>query len=101
MKKMPDGIFAANDASGVACVKGLKAAGYKVPQDIAVVGFNNDPISTVIDPNLSTVNYPGLEMGEIAATTLINKLKKNSNGNLETNVMKHQLVARESSLKKG
>jgi LacI family transcriptional regulator len=101
MKKMPDGIFAANDASGVACIKGLKAAGYKVPQDIAVVGFNNDPIATVIDPNLSTINYPGLEMGEIAATTLINKLKKNSSGNLETIVMKHQLVVRESSLKKG
>jgi LacI family transcriptional regulator len=55
----------------------------------------------VKDPNLLTINNQGLEMEKIAATTLINKLKKNSNGNLEIIVMKHQLVVRESSLKKG
>jgi LacI family transcriptional regulator len=101
MKKLPDGIFTANDTSGVACIRELKLAGIKVPKDIAVVGFNNDPISTVIEPNLTTIDYPGREMGEIAATTLINKLKKQPTGNLNSIVLRHHLIVRESSLKKG
>lgn len=100
MKKFPDGIFTANDTSAVACIRELKLAGVKVPVDIAVVGFNNDPISMVIEPNLTTVDYPGQEMGEIAATTLINKLKKQPTGNLNTIVLRHKLIIRESSLRK-
>lgn len=101
MKKLPDGIFTANDTSGVTCIRELKLAGIRVPQDIAVVGFNNDPISRVIEPNLTTIDYPGQEMGEIAATTLINKLKKQPTGNLDTIVLRHKLIVRESSLKNG
>ena len=101
MKKLPDGIFTANDTSAVACIRELKLAGLKVPEDIAVVGFNNDPISKVIEPNLTTIDYPGQEMGEIAATTLINKLKKQPTGNLNQIVLRHKLIIRESSLKKG
>ncbi|HEU5291125.1 MAG TPA: substrate-binding domain-containing protein, partial [Cyclobacteriaceae bacterium] len=101
MKKLPDGIFTANDTSAVACIRELKAAGLKVPEDIAVVGFNNDPISKVIEPNLTTIDYPGQEMGEIAATTLINKLKKQPTGNLNTIVLRHKLIVRESSLRNG
>jgi LacI family transcriptional regulator len=101
MKKLPDGIFTANDTSAVACIRELKLAGLKVPEDIAVVGFNNDPISKVIEPNLTTIDYPGQEMGEIAATTLINKLKKQPTGNLNTIVLRHKLIVRESSLRKG
>lgn len=97
MKVLPDGIFASNDTSGVSCIREIKKAGLKVPQDIAVVGFNNDPISTVIEPNLTTVNYPGWEMGEIAANTLISKLKKEASGNLNTILLKHNLIVRESS----
>lgn len=100
MNNRPDGIFAANDTSGVAVIRELKKAGVKVPDEIAVVGFNNDPISNVIEPNLTTVNYPGHEMGEIAALTLINKLKKQPTGNLNTIVLRHSLIVRESSLRK-
>lgn len=99
MEKLPDGIFTANDISAVACIQELKKAGIRIPEDIAVVGFNNDPISRVIEPNLSTIDYPGQEMGEIAATTLINKLKKSSIGNLNSIVLRHKLIIRESSLK--
>lgn len=100
MKKLPDGIFTANDTSAVACIQELKKAGVKIPDDIAIVGFNNDPISRVIEPNLSTIDYPGQEMGEIAATTLINKLKKLPTGNLNSILLRHHLIVRESSLRK-
>lgn len=94
----PDGIFVANDYCAAACVASLKKAGLRIPEDIAIVGFNNDPVCTVVAPNLSTINYPGYEMGHIAATNLIQKL----NGNVDfdtTNsiLLRAELVVRESS----
>jgi LacI family transcriptional regulator len=100
MTKMPDGIFTANDTSAVACIRELKQAGLRIPQDVAVVGFNNDPIARVIEPNLTTIHYPGEEMGEVAATTLLNGLKNLTSGNLNTMVLRHELIVRQSSLKK-
>jgi LacI family transcriptional regulator len=100
LDKRPDGIFTANDTSGVAIIRELTQSGFNVPDDIAVVGFNNDPISRVIEPNLTTINYPGTEMGEVAATTMINKLKDVPPPNLNTVVLRHELIIRPSSLRK-
>lgn len=100
MKQMPDGIFASNDISAVACIRELKKAGKNVPGDIAVVGFNDDPIAIVVEPNLTTIHYHGEEMGEVAASTLINKLMNLSSGNLNTVVLRHELIIRQSSVRK-
>jgi LacI family transcriptional regulator len=97
---LPDGLFAANDSCAVSCIKELKAVGIKVPQDIAVAGFNNDPLSKVIEPNLTTVNYPGREMGEAAASALIRRLENKESASLSSIVIKHDLLIRESSLRK-
>jgi LacI family transcriptional regulator len=100
MDPRPDGLFAANDTSAVAAVVELQKSGIRIPDDIAVVGFNNEPISQVIQPNLTTVDYPAREIGEIAATSLINKLNNLQSVNLSTIVLKHSLIIRESSLVK-
>jgi LacI family transcriptional regulator len=99
MENRPDGIFASNDTSAVAIICQLKQAGLRIPEDIAVVGFNNDPISRVIEPNLSTIEYPGHEMGEVAANTLINRLNNIQTANLNTVVINHQLIVRQSSFR--
>jgi LacI family transcriptional regulator len=99
MKELPDGIFTANDTTGVSCIKTLKAAGISIPGQIAVAGFNDDPISKVIEPNLTTMHYPGLEMGELAASTLIRKLDNKEGGSINTLVLRHSLIVRESSLR--
>jgi LacI family transcriptional regulator len=100
MKKRPDGVFSANDACAVYCMKTLKQAGIRIPEDIAFAGFNNDPVSKVVEPNLTTVNYPGYEMGKTAATHLINHLKGRSSIN-STNIiiLRSEFIIRESSLK--
>jgi LacI family transcriptional regulator len=95
-----DAVFAANDTTAVAVIGELKQSGFKVPEDFAVVGFNNDPIASVIDPKLSTIHYPGDEMGEVAALTLMNRLRKLPSANLNTIVLKHRLIVRASSLRK-
>lgn len=98
---LPDGIFVANDTCAVSCIKTLKQAGIAIPDDIAVVGFNNDPITRIIEPNLSSVNYPGYEMGEVAVRSLINYLDGVSDVSITNTITLHsELVVRESSMKK-
>ncbi len=73
-----------------------------IPDDIAVVGFNNDAIANIIEPALTTINYPGEDMGEIIAGNLINHLKGISTiQHTNTIVVNSELIIRESSLKKG
>jgi LacI family transcriptional regulator len=97
----PDGIFASNDTTAVAAMVELERAGVIIPDEIAVVGFNNDPISQVIRPNLSTVDYPARQIGEIAATSLINKLKNSESANFSTLILKHNFICRQSSRRIG
>ncbi len=100
MKTLPDGIFSANDACAVSCIRELKQAGIKIPEQIAIAGFNNDPLSKVVKPNLTTVEYPGEEMGEMAASTLIRRLDRLEGANLNSIVLRHELIIRESSMRK-
>lgn len=100
MSPMPDGVFVANDNTAIGCMLALKKAGIRIPEDIAFVGFNNDPVTTVIEPNLSTVNYSGYEMGNIAAQNLINHLNGVSNiKTTNTIILRSELIIRASSLK--
>ncbi len=100
MKLRPDALFASNDTSAVAAIIELIKSGIKIPEDFAIAGFNNEPISQVIQPNLTTVEYPAREIGEIAARALINKLNGTQSDNLRTIILKHNLIVRESSLRR-
>ncbi|HEY4787936.1 MAG TPA: LacI family DNA-binding transcriptional regulator, partial [Bacteroidales bacterium] len=101
MPVIPDGIFVANDYCAASCMLELKRNGIKIPQDIAFAGFNNDPISSLIEPNLTNVDYKGFEMGEVAASTLINHLNQTQNINrTQTIVMRHELIIRQSTMKR-
>jgi LacI family transcriptional regulator len=101
MNPRPDGIFTSNDNSAVMAIIELEKSGIRIPEDMAVVGFNNEPISEVVVPNLSTVDYPAREIGEIAASSLINKIKNSQSANLSTIIIKHNLICRKSSLRTG
>jgi len=99
--QLPDGIFAANDVCAISCMQTLKQNGIKIPADIAIAGFNNDYISTVAEPNLTTINYPAFELGEAAAKTLIQQLTNSSDlENENALILKHQLIVRESTRKR-
>ncbi len=102
MNPLPDGAFITNDFSAAVCMQTLKENGINIPGDIAIVGFNNDAISKIVEPQLTTIDYPGIDIGEIAARNLINHLKGISNI-VQTNtiVVRSDLIIRKSSLKKG
>lgn len=101
MKPLPDGAFITNDFSAAVCMQTLKENEIRIPEDIAVVGFNNDVISKIVEPQLTTIHYPGMDMGEIAARNLINHLKGISNiRHTQTIVVRSELIIRKSSMKK-
>ena len=101
MPVRPDGIFVANDFCAISCMQALKRAGIRIPEDIAFAGFNNDPASNVIEPNLTTINYKGYEMGEVAAKILIGHLNKEADlQQTHSLILRSEMIIRESSLKK-
>ena len=101
MEQVPDGAFITNDFVAAVCMRTLKENNIKIPGDIAIVGFNNDAIGKLIEPALTTINYPGKDMGEIVARNLINHLQGIGNiENIHTIIVNSDLIIRKSSLKK-
>ena len=101
MNPLPDGIFITHDFSAAVCMQVLNAHGINVPADIAIVGFNNDDISKLVQPRLTTINYPGKDLGEIAARNLIDQLtNKNTLQIANRIIIRSDLIIRQSSLKK-
>lgn len=62
--------FADNDLIAVGAIRAFREAGIHIPEDVAVVGFDNMPLSQMIDPPLTTINVPQQYMGEQAALRL-------------------------------
>ena len=101
MKELPDGAFFTNDFVAAVCMRTLKEHGVVIPDELAVVGFNNDVVGKLIEPTLTTINYPGHDMGEIAARNLINHLKGITDMNqMNTIIVRTELIIRNSSLRK-
>lgn len=69
---LPTAIFAASDQIAIGALRALNEAGLKVPDDLSIIGFNNDSSSAFTTPPLTTINAPCEKIGEIAAMTLIN-----------------------------
>lgn len=100
MKPMPDGAFITNDFSAAVCMQKLKEHGVRIPEDIAVVGFNNDAIGKLVEPQLTTIDYPGITMGEIVARNLVSHLQGISNiKNTNTIIVNSELIIRHSSVR--
>lgn len=74
----PEAIFAANDLLAIGAIKAIQDAGLDVPQDIAVMGFDNIPSSRFITPALSTVEHFPQLFGERAAKLLFERLSGNA-----------------------
>lgn len=101
MKPLPDGVFITNDFVAAVCMRTLKEHGLTIPDDIAIVGFNNDAIGKLIEPALTTINYPGMDVGEIAARNLMNHLNGVTDiRQTNTIIVRSELIIRKSSLKK-
>jgi LacI family transcriptional regulator len=70
----PTAIFVASDVMAVGALKALREAGLRVPQDVALVGFDDVPIAAAIEPALTTVHQPIEHLGSMAVDLLLNLL---------------------------
>jgi len=93
-----DGIFSANDFAALGALNYLKKSGIRVPGDIAIVGFSNEPTSAVIEPSLTTVDQSGTEIGRLACNLLLDYFENgNTLINDKTIMIPPKLIVRESS----
>jgi len=72
MADPPDAVFAANDRMAIGAIRAVKSSGMKVPEDVAVVGFDNIPICELFDPPITTVEQPVAEIAYAAGQDLMN-----------------------------
>ena len=74
---LPDAIFAENDILAAAAIRVLKKHGYRVPEDVSVVGFDDTPMCEMLDPPLSTVRSFKEELGAVAVEHLHRRISNN------------------------
>ncbi len=71
----PDALFTAGDQISTRCLVLLNKMGYRIPGDIALIGFTNTDLADALNPSLSTVHQPAFEMGRLAARQLISLIE--------------------------
>jgi DNA-binding LacI/PurR family transcriptional regulator len=92
----PTAIFAVSDTLAIGVIKGLRSVGKRVPDDVAVVGFDDISLAAQIDPPLTTIAQPMRELGETAARLLLQRLA-NRAANVPGVLLPHRLVVRGST----
>ncbi len=68
--QLPDAVFAINDPLAVGAHRQIRSAGLRMPEDIGLMGFSNNPITSIMDPPLTTTDQHGYELGRKAARIL-------------------------------
>jgi LacI family transcriptional regulator len=73
--QLPTAIFAANDLMALGAIDAIQEAGLNVPDDLAIVGYDNRDFTNIFRPRITTVNIPAYEMGQLAAEFLLKQIK--------------------------
>ncbi|WP_139957167.1 LacI family DNA-binding transcriptional regulator [Flavicella sediminum] len=100
-KVRPDAIFCITDSCAVGVIKALKNANVRIPDEIAVVGFSNSNISTIIEPKLTTINQPGSKIGKTAIKYLIKEMENENEEpfSFKTIEVETELIVRDSTFR--
>jgi len=98
LEKRPDAIVAVNDPVAVGAHREIRSQGFRIPQDIGITGFSNNPITEMIEPQLTTVDQHGYKMGQEAADMLLKEISSDQHmTKSETRVVETELIIRSSS----
>jgi DNA-binding LacI/PurR family transcriptional regulator len=93
---IPDAIFAVNDPVAIGAFQRIKEANLKIPDDIAIMGFSNNKITSLVDPPLTTVDQPSFEMGKKSAEICI-KMIEDKIIDRKTLILETKLIIRGST----
>ena len=95
---IPDGVFAENDLIAMGVVQGVLDSGYRVPEDISVIGFDDIAIASHRDIQLSTIHQPRYRIGQFAAEIMIEHLLGDpEDRKVERRILQPELMVRRSS----
>jgi len=97
LNPVPDGMVAFSDQMAIAAMQTMKQSGYHVPDDIAIMGFNNEPGDELMEPSLTSIDQPTFDMGKKAAEILLDQIDGNEQSRIET--LHSNLIARKSTQK--
>jgi DNA-binding LacI/PurR family transcriptional regulator len=95
LPQKPDSVFAASDMTAYGAMRAIHEANLRIPEDVAVVGFDDISASARTIPALTTVRQPVLQMGSKAAEVLINIIENDIKSTQQL-IMDTELVVRES-----
>jgi len=95
----PDAFFCAGDYAALGVLQAAKSKGMRVPEDIGITGFANEPFTAYLEPSLTTVDQKGGDMGKMLATMFL-QCEENSSMTLscERKILEPELIIRKSSL---
>lgn len=85
-KSLPTAFFADNDMIALGAMKALQEAGYRIPEDVSVIGFDDLPFSEISSPPLTTLRVPKQDMGRLAVRRVVDMLNANSHVKTMTQV---------------
>lgn len=89
-------IFAANDAMAFGAIRAIIESGFRIPDDISVVGFDNVEMASIVMPPLTTIQQPKYEMGRAAVEVLLRYAEQGEMMTPEHRLMEVKLVKRNS-----
>ena len=98
LKQPPTAVFARNDFAAIGALRAAHTLGLKVPEDIAIAGFDNIPLAAFTTPPLTTVEQPITEQGSEAARLLLDRIEGRYAGPAKRLTMSCKLVLRESTM---
>jgi LacI family transcriptional regulator len=96
MRPRPTAIFAFNDYMALGAMEGFIDQGFRIPQDIALIGFNDIEISRMRNIELTTIGQKSYEMGSIAVKTLVEKIEGEAQGLIKQIILEPELLVRKS-----
>ena len=97
LPRRPDAVFAANDLAAVGALAAVRAAGLRVPADVAVMGFDDIPLARQLTPPLTTVRQFQTQLGRRAAELLLERVSGQYAGPGRSQEMPYEIVVRQST----
>ncbi|MGA2545928.1 MAG: LacI family DNA-binding transcriptional regulator [Rectinemataceae bacterium] len=99
--RLPAALFCANDIIACGCLRAIRQAGLRVPEDVSVIGFDDLPISATSDPPLTTIKVSKAQIGRMAIQLLISRLHSDPEAPSAKVLIGGQLVERQSVIDLG
>lgn len=100
-KIIPDGVYASGDYAALGALEVIQEQGLKAPQDIALVGFSNEPFSAIVTPGITSIEQHSGEIGRLAAETFLERIANpEKKVTLNKMILTPELIVRASSNRK-